>query len=99
MEIGVLKYSIFTLRNRYSILHFLAQESQLASTTLVGWGHKPTADKARRYAAQHNLPYIALEDGFLRSLDLGCKRAQPLSLVVDHTGIYFSMPPAGKRQN
>ena len=89
MEIGVLKYSIFTLRNRYSILHFLAQESQLASTTLVGWGHKPTADKARRYAAQHNLPYIALEDGFLRSLDLGCKRAQPLSLVVDHTGIYY----------
>ena len=89
MEIGVLKYSIFTLRNRYSILHFLAQESQLASTTLVGWGHKPTADKARRYAAQHNLPYIALEDGFLRSLDLGCKGAQPLSLVVDHTGIYY----------
>ena len=40
---------------------------------VVGWGHKPTADKARDYAAKHNLPYIALEDGFLRSLDLGCK--------------------------
>ena len=56
---------------------------------IAGWGHKPTADKARRYAAQHNLPYIALEDGFLRSLGLGCKGAQPLSLVVDHTGIYY----------
>lgn len=55
-----------------------------------GWGHKPTADKARRYAARHHLPYIALEDGFLRSLDLGCKGAQPLSLVVDHTGIYYN---------
>ena len=61
----------------------------LYSLFVVGWGHKPTADKARRYAAQHNLPYIALEDGFLRSLDLGCKGAQPLSLVVDHTGIYY----------
>ena len=40
---------------------------------VAGWGHKPTADKARDYAAKHNLPYIALEDGFLRSLDLGCK--------------------------
>ena len=40
---------------------------------VVGWGHKPTADKARCYALKHNLPYIALEDGFLRSLDLGCK--------------------------
>lgn len=44
---------------------------------VIGWGHKPTADKARRYAARNNLPYIALEDGFLRSLDLGCKGAQP----------------------
>lgn len=56
---------------------------------VLGWGHKPTADKARRYAAEHDLPYIALEDGFLRSLDLGCKGARPLSLVVDHTGIYY----------
>ena len=56
---------------------------------VIGWGHKTTADKARRYAARNNLPYIALEDGFLRSLDLSCKGAQPLSLVVDHTGIYY----------
>lgn len=56
---------------------------------VLGWGHKPTADKARRYAAEHGLPYVALEDGFLRSLDLGCRGAQPLSLVVDHTGIYY----------
>lgn len=54
-----------------------------------GWGHKPTADKARRYAADHHLPYVALEDGFLRSLDLGYRGAQPLSLVVDHKGIYY----------
>ena len=68
----------------------LRQEKEdFSSSFVLGWGHKPTADKARRYAAQHNLPYIALEDGFLRSLDLGCKGAQPLSLVVDHTGIYY----------
>lgn len=59
------------------------------SNIVIGWGHKHTANKARRYAAQHYLPYIALEDGFLRSLDLGCKGAQPLSLVADHTGIYY----------
>ncbi|MDO5538275.1 MAG: capsular polysaccharide biosynthesis protein, partial [Desulfovibrionaceae bacterium] len=35
------------------------------------------------------LPYIAVEDGFLRSLDLGCRGAAPLSLVVDRTGIYY----------
>lgn len=60
-----------------------------AGKCVIGWGHKPTAAKARRYAAEHRLPYVALEDGFLRSLGLGCRGAQPLSLVVDHTGIYY----------
>ncbi len=54
-----------------------------------GWGHKATADKARQYAARHNLPYIALEDGFLRSIRLGRDGEQPLSLVVDPVGIYY----------
>lgn len=66
---------------------------------VVGWGHKPTADKARCYALKHNLPYIALEDGFLRSLALGCKGAQPLSLVVDHTGIYYDATEPSDLEN
>lgn len=85
----MLKYFSSALKRNQSLGTFLTREMQFASTMVVGWGHKPTADKARRYAAQHNFPYIALEDGFLRSLDLGCKGAQPLSLVVDHTGIYY----------
>jgi capsular polysaccharide export protein len=54
-----------------------------------GWGHKSSADKARRFAEQKNLPYIALEDGFLRSIRLGRDGEQPLSLVVDPIGIYY----------
>lgn len=40
-----------------------------------------------------------MEDGFLRSLDLGCKGAQPLSLVVDHTGIYYDAGEASDLEN
>lgn len=76
---------------------FLNQEQW--QKAILGWGHKPTADKARRYAVQHNLPYIALEDGFLRSLDLGCKGAQPLSLVVDHHGIYYDATMSSDLEN
>ena len=83
------KYFSSTLKRNQSLGTFLTRESQVAGMAVAGWGHKPTADKARRYAARHNLPYIALEDGFLRSLDVGCKGVQPLSLVVDHTGIYY----------
>lgn len=56
---------------------------------VVGWGLKPTSDKARSYATKHQLPYIALEDGFLRSLGLGVDGYQPLSMVVDQSGIYY----------
>ena len=58
-------------------------------THIAGWGYKPTADKARRIAAEQGLPYIGLEDGFLRSLELGVTGAPALSLVVDYSGIYY----------
>jgi capsular polysaccharide export protein len=55
---------------------------------VAGWGHKPTAAAARAYARRHNLPYLALEDGFLRSVGLS-GREPPLSLIVDDLGIYY----------
>ncbi len=55
---------------------------------VIGWGHKPTARGARRYAQRHGLPYLALEDGFLRSVGLG-SQAAPLSLIVDRQGIFY----------
>ena len=55
---------------------------------VAGWGHKPTADEARRMAARRGIPYIALEDGFLRSVRPG-RGEPPSSLVLDRTGIYY----------
>lgn len=40
-------------------------------SAVAGWGHKPTAAEARRYARVHGVPYLGLEDGFLRSVGLG----------------------------
>lgn len=56
---------------------------------VIGWGLKPTSVRARRYAQRRQLAYIALEDGFIRSLGLGVSGFQPHSLVVDETGIYY----------
>jgi capsular polysaccharide export protein len=55
---------------------------------VAGWGHKPTAARARDYARRHRLPYLALEDGFLRSVGVSGSES-PLSLVVDDVGIYY----------
>ncbi|HEU5074808.1 MAG TPA: hypothetical protein VFU02_11550, partial [Polyangiaceae bacterium] len=55
---------------------------------VVGWGHKRTAETARAYARAQGLPYVRLEDGFLRSANVATK-GPPLSVVVDHVGIYY----------
>jgi capsular polysaccharide export protein len=54
----------------------------------VGWGRRPQAERAKALAAQAGLPFVCVEDGFLRSVDLGQDEA-PLSVVVDDLGIYF----------
>ncbi|WGE89193.1 capsular polysaccharide biosynthesis protein [Actinobacillus arthritidis] len=56
---------------------------------VIGWGLRPSTQKARDYAEQHHLPYIALEDGFLRSLGLGVMGYPPFSIVYDDLGIYY----------
>ncbi len=56
---------------------------------VLGWGCKPNTIKAREYARRHNLPYYALEDGFLRSIGLGKQGYPGISLVVDPEGMYY----------
>lgn len=60
-----------------------------ATEAIAGWGYRPTADRARRFAENRGIPYWALEDGFLRSVGLGSDGAPPLSLIADDLGIYF----------
>jgi len=56
---------------------------------VAGWGMRPSARRARALAQQNGRPYLALEDGFVRSLGLGVEGHAPLSIVVDDLGIYY----------
>lgn len=55
---------------------------------VIGWGHKPTIAKAQAFSTRHQLPFIRLEDGFLRSTDPGSAQP-PACLVLDPIGIYY----------
>ncbi|STZ75859.1 capsular polysaccharide biosynthesis protein [Bergeriella denitrificans] len=59
------------------------------AAAVIGWGLRPTTRKARAAAQAHGLPFIALEDGFVRSLGLGVAGWPPFSMVVDDIGIYY----------
>ncbi|MFT6427540.1 MAG: capsular polysaccharide export protein, partial [Brevundimonas sp.] len=56
---------------------------------VLGWGMKPTAAAGRRWAEKNGRPYVALEDGFLRSVGIGEAGATSLSLIVDDLGVYY----------
>jgi capsular polysaccharide export protein len=57
-------------------------------TATLGWGRRKYARRARRVAKARGIPFLCLEDGFLRSVGLG-KTEPPLSIVVDDLGIYY----------
>ncbi|HKL21928.1 MAG TPA: hypothetical protein VJ904_08995, partial [Tichowtungia sp.] len=56
---------------------------------VVGWGGKRNTHAARRFARRNHIPFITLEDGFIRSLGLGVLNAEPFSFVADRSGIYY----------
>lgn len=57
-------------------------------TATLGWGRRKYARRARRAAQRQKIPFLCLEDGFVRSVGLGSAEP-PLSMVVDDLGIYY----------
>jgi capsular polysaccharide export protein len=103
-RVGVFSRGVRGLRHLNAFLDaericFRPSDAQARSLdAIAGWGHKPTSDRARAYAARHGLPYLALEDGFLRSVTLGSDQP-PLSVIVDDVGIYYdARRPSGLEQ-
>ena len=66
---------------------------------VIGWGLRPSTHKARAHAKQHGLPFVALEDGFLRSLGLGVAGYPPFSIVHDDVGIYYDTTRPSRLEN
>jgi len=61
---------------------------QLQDLTFIAWGMSERPEVSN-YAEDRNIPLYRMEDGFVRSADLGSRHTRPLSLVLDKQGIYF----------
>lgn len=68
------------------VVHRWAVRDASACAGVIAWGRKPSAAAAAAYADRQGLALLRIEDGFLRSMDMG---ASPLSIVVDELGIYY----------
>lgn len=72
-----------------SYLLYEGKVKKNVSQQVIGWGLRKSTQKARKFANKHNLPFVALEDGFLRSLGLGVQGYPPFAIVYDDIGIYY----------
>ncbi len=52
------------------------------------WGFKHPAF-LEKFCSKFGIPFIRVEDGFVRSITLGRTGSTPLSLCFDRTGVYF----------
>lgn len=72
---------------------YLGAPPEIAAT--LGWGRRKYSRRARLVAARRGIPFLCLEDGFLRSVGLG-SQDPPLSIVVDDAGIYYDATEASR---
>ncbi len=77
-------------------IHFCKQlrASELTDNAkVVVWGTR-ISSTCRQLVRERGVPLYTVEDGFIRSLNLGKYGSEPLSLVIDTSGIYFD-PESG----
>lgn len=65
----------------------------------IGWGKKRTGRWAFFLYKKFNGSLLLLEDGFLRSLNLGVEKSPSFSIVKDDIGIYYDAIAPSKLEN
>lgn len=74
--------------NQVEFVSELKSNKLQPDTKIIVWGSN-ISEASKALASSHSLPLITMEDGFLRSVNLGKYGTEPRSLVVDTAGIYF----------
>ncbi|MCV3375718.1 capsular polysaccharide biosynthesis protein [Campylobacter sp. IFREMER_LSEM_CL2151] len=84
------------VKNFYKITSCHLCKNIVKEGIFVGWGRKKSGLKAIELAKKHNVKFLLLEDGFLRSLNLGIDNSPSFSIVKDDVGIYYDATAPSK---
>ncbi len=87
------------IKNFYKIALCHFYKNITKEDIFVGWGRKKSGLKAIELAKKHNAKFLLLEDGFLRSLNLGVEKSPSFSIVKDDIGIYYDAIMPSKFEN
>lgn len=84
----LLDYRVAFMREHIEIKEVKRFQSNNHVAAFVIWGCEPT-EIIKLAAQSSNIPIWKMEDGFLRSFELGSEFTLPQSLVLDKTGMYY----------
>ncbi|EAJ5677723.1 capsular polysaccharide biosynthesis protein [Campylobacter lari] len=87
------------VKNFYKITLYHAHKNITKEDVFIGWGRKKSGLKAVELAKKYNARFLLLEDGFLRSLNLGMENSPSFSNVKDDVGIYYDATTPSKLEN
>ncbi|EOH1951312.1 capsular polysaccharide biosynthesis protein, partial [Campylobacter jejuni] len=90
---------IANVRNFYTISLYKKNLKINKDDLFFGWGRKKSGLKAMNLAKKYKAKFILLEDGFIRSLNLGVENSPSFSMVKDDIGIYYDATMPSKLEN
>ncbi|HEC1045316.1 TPA: capsular polysaccharide biosynthesis protein [Campylobacter jejuni] len=93
------KKLIANARNFYTISLYKKNLKIKKDDLFFGWGRKKSGLKAINLAKKYKAKFILLEDGFIRSLNLGVEDSPSFSMVKDDIGIYYDATMPSKLEN
>lgn len=96
---SISKKLIANVRNFYTISLYKKNSKINKDDFFLGWGRKKSGLKAMNLAKKHKAKFILLEDGFIRSLNLGVENSPSFSIVKDDIGIYYDAIAPSKLEN
>ncbi|EMS9507864.1 capsular polysaccharide biosynthesis protein, partial [Campylobacter jejuni] len=96
---SISKKLIANVRNFYTISLYKKNLKIKKDDLFFGWGRKKSGLKAMNLAKKYKAKFILLEDGFIRSLNLGVENSPSFSMVKDDIGIYYDATAPSKLEN
>ncbi|EAI3994151.1 capsular polysaccharide biosynthesis protein [Campylobacter jejuni] len=96
---SISKKLIANVRNFYTISLYKKNSKINKDDLFFGWGRKKSGLKAMNLAKKYKAKFILLEDGFIRSLNLGVENSPSFSMVKDDIGIYYDATAPSKLEN
>ncbi|EAI3696325.1 capsular polysaccharide biosynthesis protein [Campylobacter jejuni] len=96
---SISKKLIANVRNFYTISLYKKNLKIKKDDLFFGWGRKKSGLKAMNLAKKYKAKFILLEDGFIRSLNLGVENSPSFSMVKDDVGIYYDATAPSKLEN